>query len=166
MRSRLVFALAAVSWVGAWAACSRKVDEPTPTNANPPSPTSPSSTSTTSASIPYPGPSSSTMTPTIYPPAASDSNEPDPKAPFGPKEFKEFKMKISNEDCEKAAAKKNKLEGLPEFDKKGSLLIWPCLREGNVAWYRCVLTADKIENFNWCSRRYLITPEEVKLQPQ
>lgn len=158
MRTRLLFAAALFPFV----ACNRKVDEPTPTTANPPS----SSTAPTiaSSSTSSANPSSSTMTPTVYAPSPSSSTGPDPKAPFSPKEYKEFRMKISNEDCEKAAAKKNTLEGLPEHDKKGTLLLWACLRQGNVAWYRCVLTADTSEHFNWCSQRYLIAPEEAKLK--
>jgi hypothetical protein len=157
MGIRFVLAAAVVACV----ACNRKVDEPQPTTANPPATASSSAAPITSTSG-YP--SSSTMTPTIYAPAPTASDGPDPKAPFGPKEFKEFHIKISNEDCEKAAEKKNTLEGLPIHDKKGTLLIWACLREGNVAWYRCVINADTSEHFNWCSQRYLIQPEEAKLQ--
>jgi len=154
MRLRLLFAAALVMSVG----CHDKVDEPNQTT-NPPSSGSAPVASASTAS-----PSSSGMTPTVYPPVASASNGPDPKAPFGPKELKEFNIKLSNEDCEKAAVKKNTLEGLPEHDKKGSLLIWACLRRGNVAWYRCIITADNIDHFNWCSQRYLVLPEEITVK--
>ena len=51
-----------------------------------------------------------------------------------------------------------------EHDKKGSLVIWPCLRLGNVAWYRCVVGAETTDDFTWCSKRYLIPPDQVKAQ--
>jgi hypothetical protein len=163
MRIRPLLAAALVV-SGAAIACHGKVDEPNPTTANPPaSGSAPIPSASTVSSFPG-SPSSSGMTPTVYAPAGSASNGPDPKAPFGPRELKEFNMHITNEECEKAAIKKNTLEGLPEHDKKGSLLIWACLRRGNVAWYRCVLTADNIEHFNWCSQRYLVLPDEITVK--
>lgn len=123
------------------AACRRKIDEPDPSKGAPSSHASGSS----------------------FAPAPSASG-PDEYAPFGPKEFKEFETKIGHEECEEAAKKKNQLEGLADYDKKGTLLLSACLMLGNLAWYRCVLTADTADHFGWCSRRYLIPPNEVKLK--
>ena len=91
-------------------------------------------------------------------PPASGSVEP----PFSPKEYKEYQQKLAHEECEQAATHLNKVSGRPDFDKKGTLILSGCLFQGNVAWFRCVLDTQTQEQFNRCSHRYLIPPDEVK----
>ena len=94
------------------------------------------------------------------PPAPSGSDEP----PYSPKEYKEYQQKLAHEECEQAARHLNQVSGRPEFDKKGTLILSGCLFQGNVAWFRCVMDTQTQEQFNRCSHRYLIPPDEVKLK--
>jgi len=134
-------------------ACHRGVEEPDPSKVTP--------TTNGSTSV---APSGSTSV-AAGPAESASAGSYDPYAPFNRREWKEFNMHIEHEQCEEAAKKKNQLEGLADYDKKGTLLISACLMRGNVAWYRCILTTDTLEHFNWCSTRYLQPAEDVK-KPQ
>ena len=79
-----------------------------------------------------------------------------PPAPtLTPRERRDLKIRIGNEDCEKAAKRVNSLHNRPETDLKGIEIVSMCLRAGNMAWYRCVLDAPGADEADACAKRFL-----------
>lgn len=87
------------------------------------------------------------------------------QAPYTPREIREMREHLHNEMCNEAAKKKNQVNGLPDYDKKGTLVLGMCLSWGNTAWYRCILESTTAASYDACSKRYLIPPEEVGTTP-
>jgi hypothetical protein len=74
---------------------------------------------------------------------------------FTPRERRDLKIRIGNEDCEKAAKRINTLHNRPETDIKGIEILSLCLKAGNMAWYRCVLDASGPDDADTCAKRFL-----------
>lgn len=151
VRLRSWWCLGLAASVLALAGCPRKPDEPDPVPQSPKDAAAPPATSS-----PPPAPSPLASAPT---PASGDAGV---DLPFTPKERQEFHQKLNNELCELAAKHQNVVNGRPEFDKKGTLLITGCLFEGNLAWYKCVVATTTAPDFEWCNARYLRPKDEIK----
>jgi hypothetical protein len=82
-----------------------------------------------------------------------------PAARFTPEERRDLRIRIAHEDCERAAKRINVLHNRPETDIKGIDIISICLKNGNMAWYRCVVDAPAADEADRCGQRYLHTAD-------
>ena len=70
-------------------------------------------------------------------------------------ELRDFRMHIAHEQCEDGAKLYNTLQGLSPTDPKGTMIVSVCLRAGNLAWYKCMLSAKTKDDGQTCTRRFL-----------
>jgi hypothetical protein len=75
--------------------------------------------------------------------------------PMTPPEQRDFHVQIAHEQCEEGMKRLNMLEGRPAADPQALTQLSVCLRIGNLAWYKCVLRADGVDEAHACNRRLL-----------
>ncbi len=85
------------------------------------------------------------------PPSARAYNDP----PMTEEEVRDWHLKVGHESCEEGAKMINTLQGLEPTDKQGIKFIGACLRNGNVAWYKCLVKAQTRLEAGTCNRRFL-----------
>ncbi len=133
--------------------CPRRSDEP---DLTPTPPTSATSSAKTSAPTVPSGPPAPAVT--WHDPSSGDAGI---AAPYTPSEEKLLHSRLGNEQCEMTAKHANQVNGRPDFDKKGSLVITGCLFQGNMAWYRCMMDTKTQKEIEWCGLKYMVPPDEL-----
>jgi hypothetical protein len=78
-----------------------------------------------------------------------------PASTLTPQERRDLKIRVGNEDCERAAKRINTLHNRSETDLKGIEILSSCLKLGNMAFYRCVLDARAADEADACMKRFL-----------
>ena len=94
-------------------------------------------------------------------PAPAPSAPPASAVGLTPDERRDLGVRLQPDLCQEAAKKVNLVSGRPETDKKGVEVLTRCLRLGNVAWYRCLVSADTPANVQLCHTRLLLPLDEV-----
>lgn len=69
-----------------------------------------------------------------------------------------WRQKLDPELCPKAGEQINKLGGRAPTDPKALNIVSLCLQTGNVAWYKCVLSATSEAEGTSCNARLLQPP--------
>jgi hypothetical protein len=70
-------------------------------------------------------------------------------------EWRDFHIHLAHEQCEEGARTLNRLEGRAETDPQVLTRLSVCLRIGNVAWYKCMLSATTAGDAHVCNKRFL-----------
>lgn len=96
-------------------------------------------------------------------PQVDDGPPPRPSALAGPlppltdMEHRQAHMRIGHEECEEGMKRFNELSGRAPTDPKALHLVGTCMAFGNLAWYRCMVSASNQDEATVCNHRFLVS---------
>jgi hypothetical protein len=98
-----------------------------------------------------------------FDPTSDAAPRPSASAPpptMTPTELRDLHTRLDPELCGEAAKRINTLHNRTPTDPIAVDILSTCLKYGNNAWYRCVLSAQTADVVDGCGRKFLQPPDE------